>query len=37
MKNRFVAAVFAWFLGFIGLNSFYTGHTVRGIVDIVSK
>ena len=31
MKNRFVAAVFAWFLGGIGINSFYTGHTVRGV------
>lgn len=35
MKNRFVAAVFAWLLGFIGLNNFYTGHPVRGVVDIL--
>lgn len=35
MKNRFVAAVFAWFLGFIGLNNFYTGHYVRGVIDII--
>lgn len=35
MKNRFVAAFFAWFLGGIGINSFYTGHTARGVIDIL--
>ena len=35
MKNRFVAAAFAWFLGGIGLNNFYTGHITSGVVDIL--
>ena len=35
MKSRFIAAFFAFFLGGIGINNFYTKHTALGVLDIV--
>lgn len=35
MKNRFIAFFFAWFLGGVGINNFYTGKTFLGVVDVL--
>lgn len=35
MKSRFIAFIFAWLFGGIGINNFYTGHIVLGVLDIV--
>lgn len=35
MKNRFIAFFFAWFLGWIGINNFYTGKVFLGVVDVL--
>ncbi|MFN9175585.1 MAG: TM2 domain-containing protein [Synechocystis sp.] len=35
MKNRFVALVFALFLGSFGLHKFYLGHVLAGIMYLI--
>ena len=34
-KNRYVGAILAWFLGGIGIQKFYIGHTGAGILSIL--
>lgn len=33
MKSRYTAAIFAFLLGGIGINNFYTNNNTKGIVD----
>ena len=35
MKNRFVAAFFAFYFGVIGLNNFYTNNKGKGVTDVL--
>lgn len=35
MKNRFIAAFFAFVFGTFGINNFYTGRTSTGVIDCV--
>ena len=32
MKNKIVAAVLAWFLGYLGIHCFYLGQNTKGII-----
>lgn len=35
MKSRVIAAFFAFFLGGIGINNFYTEHNTAAVLDIL--
>jgi TM2 domain-containing membrane protein YozV len=35
-KNRIVAALLAFFLGYLGIHHFYLGSTMSGVVTIVA-
>lgn len=36
MKSRIIATIFAWFFGTFGINNFYTGNKVKGIIDLAA-
>ena len=35
MKNKWIAAVLAWFLGWLGIHKFYLGHNGAGVIYLL--
>ena len=36
MKSKTVAALLCWFLGVLGIHRFYLGHTLYGVIQLLT-